>query len=500
MFSSLVKERAPTASKNVEDERLRHMHADVAEMMFANTTPAVVRPPRPCEEAAWLLGPWRSRRRRAPGFLEDVLSPSAGLRSCVFCSGKDARGCTLDDKLPSLILHPKRRDSVDGGSRPDGVAVRKAAGVKEARNPAFVLVAGGLGERLGYEGIKEKVACLADNDARLALDPNDKYKIQDTNGLLFNAIPSALGVSATKGYNVNSLAVPRKAKEAIGGITKLTHVDGRTMVINVEYNQLDPLLRATEHPDGDANCETGYSPYPRNINQCESISFGFVPSQPNDCNFGNSPPPLARGLPSFRLSHASTSDPVAQRSFSSQEGKTATTSPLPTTKTGDAGGKLSMALDRGSSSTTTSQRRHRQSSKVRPFRPGYAFSRLIMLDYRCQVTSPLPPPSKPNDAALWIVAVSDCIIPSATLINGALDHRFASQCVFKCIQVNSALFRAQPFSPSVRNKIVCRSSLAFSNFKLLLFTCPQRAGEASTAPAVRYDEISPSLNPRAYRS
>lgn len=41
----------------------------------------------------------------------------------------------------------------------------------------------------------------------------------------------------------------------------------RTMVINVEYNQLDPLLRATGHPDGDVNCETGYSPYPGNINQ-----------------------------------------------------------------------------------------------------------------------------------------------------------------------------------------------------------------------------------------
>jgi UDP-sugar pyrophosphorylase len=45
--------------------------------------------------------------------------------------------------------------------------------------------------------------------------------------IILKAIPSALGVSATKGYNVNSLAVPRKAKEAIGGITKLTHVDGR---------------------------------------------------------------------------------------------------------------------------------------------------------------------------------------------------------------------------------------------------------------------------------
>ncbi|TYG98423.1 hypothetical protein ES288_A10G116600v1 [Gossypium darwinii] len=250
-------------------------------------------------------------------------------------------------------------------------------GVKEAKNAAFVLVAGGLGERLGYNGIKvalpaetttgtcflqlyiesilalqeassrltqgtcqkeipfvimtsddthtctldllesnsyfgmkasqvkllkqEKVACLDDNDARLALDPHNKYKIQtkphghgdvhsllyssgllnvwhdsrlrwviffqDTNGLLFKAIPASLGVSATKEYHVNSLAVPRKAKEAIGGITKLTHSDGRSMVINVEYNQLDPLLRATEHPDGDVNCETGYSPFPGNINQ-----------------------------------------------------------------------------------------------------------------------------------------------------------------------------------------------------------------------------------------
>ena len=39
------------------------------------------------------------------------------------------------------------------------------------------------------------------------------------------------------------------------------------MVINVEYNQLDPLLRATGFPDGDVNNETGYSPFPGNINQ-----------------------------------------------------------------------------------------------------------------------------------------------------------------------------------------------------------------------------------------
>ncbi|KAJ0965576.1 hypothetical protein J5N97_026714 [Dioscorea zingiberensis] len=259
----------------------------------------------------------------------------------------------------------------------DNFNMLEETGVREAHKAAFVLVAGGLGERLGYKGIKlalpletatgrcflqhyiesilalqeascklvqgpcnseiplvimtsddthaptlkllesnsyfgmkptqvkllkqEKVACLDDNDARLALDANDKFKIQtkphghgdvhallyssgllnqwhdaglrwvlffqDTNGLLFKAIPAALGVSSTKEYHVNSLAVPRKAKEAIGGITKLTHADGRTMVINVEYNQLDPLLRATGHADGDVNCETGYSPFPGNINQ-----------------------------------------------------------------------------------------------------------------------------------------------------------------------------------------------------------------------------------------
>ncbi len=34
------------------------------------------------------------------------------------------------------------------------------------------------------------------------------------------------------------------------------------MTINVEYNQLDPLLRATTSPDGDVNDATGFSPFP----------------------------------------------------------------------------------------------------------------------------------------------------------------------------------------------------------------------------------------------
>ncbi|KAG6542802.1 hypothetical protein Mapa_015706 [Marchantia paleacea] len=250
------------------------------------------------------------------------------------------------------------------------------AGVKEAQHSAFVLVAGGLGERLGYSGIKvalpsetttetsflqlyiktilalqdanskgqstrvrpiplvimtsddthrhtqelletkknfgmlpdqivllkqEKVACLSDNDASIAMDPSDSFLIQtkphghgdvhnvlfsngvlsrwqevgvkwvlffqDTNGLLFKGIPASLGVSALKDLDVNSLAVNRKAKEAIGGIARLTQENGSEMVINVEYNQLDPLLRATGHAEGDVNDETGFSPFPGNINQ-----------------------------------------------------------------------------------------------------------------------------------------------------------------------------------------------------------------------------------------
>jgi len=38
--------------------------------------------------------------------------------------------------------------------------------------------------------------------------------------------------------------------------------------INVEYNQLDPLLRTTkEYKNGDVNDKSGYSPFPGNINQ-----------------------------------------------------------------------------------------------------------------------------------------------------------------------------------------------------------------------------------------
>lgn len=147
---------------------------------------------------------------------------------------------------------------------------------------------------------QEKVPCLSDNEGRVAL--SDPYTIltkphghgdihallhssglvqkwkkegltwvcfyQDTNGLGFNGLFPVLGVSSKYDYDMNSLAVPRKAKEAFGGIAKLHRAsDGFEMTINVEYNQLDPLLKATTCADGDVNDETGFSPFPGNINE-----------------------------------------------------------------------------------------------------------------------------------------------------------------------------------------------------------------------------------------
>ncbi|MEI8205812.1 MAG: UTP--glucose-1-phosphate uridylyltransferase [Kiritimatiellales bacterium] len=243
----------------------------------------------------------------------------------------------------------------------------EALGKAHFGKTAVVLVAGGLGERLGYSGIKldipvevtettpylahyatclkamearmkqpkpvpfiimvsddtdaktrasleannwfglkkgqvhilkqELVPAIADNDGHLALA--EKYKlilkphghgdihmllystglaaklqkqgvehfvfIQDTNGQVFNALPAALGVSVEKGFDFNSIAVNRIPGEAVGGLTKL--VKGKTeLTLNVEYNQLDPLLRATVSPEGDVPDEQGFSMFPGNIN------------------------------------------------------------------------------------------------------------------------------------------------------------------------------------------------------------------------------------------
>jgi len=146
---------------------------------------------------------------------------------------------------------------------------------------------------------QEKVAALADSEARLALKGEYEvatkphghgdihfllhstgtaqrwaaegrrwlYFFQDTNTLYFAHHLATLGVTAARGAAVNMVSVPRKAKEAIGAVCKLTHADGRSVVCNVEYNQLEPLLLASGHAAGDVNdASSGFSPYPGSIN------------------------------------------------------------------------------------------------------------------------------------------------------------------------------------------------------------------------------------------
>ena len=261
---------------------------------------------------------------------------------------------------------PAQPDLVDLSSFGSDYDAAEAVGLKCFAESAVVLVAGGLGERLGYHGIKldipvevtettsylahyasvikaaskrlgraipliimtsrdtdegtraslaannnfgleagqitilrqELVPALSDMKASLALEK--KYElllkphghgdihtllhtsgtakkladsgvryllfIQDTNGQVFNAAFAAIGVSEQRGYDFNSIAVNRIPGEAVGGIARLVRNGASDLTINVEYNLLDPLLRATVSPEGDVPDESGFSKFPGNIN------------------------------------------------------------------------------------------------------------------------------------------------------------------------------------------------------------------------------------------
>ncbi len=272
-----------------------------------------------------------------------------------------------EGKNPFEGFVPEKPDAVDLTEFSSSYDRYEAAGIGHVEKTGIVLVAGGLGERLGYDGIKldipvevtegttylqhyasciramearmagkrlmpfiimtsqdthaatlatlerhdwfglkreqvhilkqELVPAIANNEGQLALE--ERYKlilkphghgdihmllhtsglaaklhadgiehlvfIQDTNGQVFNIVPAALGVSVVKGYDFNSIAVPRIPGEAAGGLATLVKGDTR-LTLNVEYNQLDPMLRATVNPEGDVPDERGYSVFPGNIN------------------------------------------------------------------------------------------------------------------------------------------------------------------------------------------------------------------------------------------
>jgi len=67
---------------------------------------------------------------------------------------------------------------------------------------------------------------------------------------------------------MNTVCVPRMPGESMGAICKLKDEKDSTkeLVINVEYNQLDALLKAKYHKDGDIKNDLGYSHFPGNTN------------------------------------------------------------------------------------------------------------------------------------------------------------------------------------------------------------------------------------------
>lgn len=196
---------------------------------------------------------------------------------------------------------------------------RKKTGKDDVRIPLVIMTSGdtdqptrdllkannnfGMDEDMISIVMQDKVPALKNNNAALALDEDDRWTVQtkphghgdvhhllfreglvdkwekegrthvvflqDTNELVINSVIPVLGVSISKGFDMNSICIPRLAGEAAGAIARLEHKSdpSKSLVINVEYNQLDPLLRSQGDCKGDvADPDTGYSPFPGNAN------------------------------------------------------------------------------------------------------------------------------------------------------------------------------------------------------------------------------------------
>ena len=91
---------------------------------------------------------------------------------------------------------------------------------------------------------------------------------QDTNALALKTLTSVLGVSKKNNWEMNTITVPRMPGEAIGAICKLVDETdpSKEIVINVEYNQLESLLKAKWNAAGDVANAKGFSHFPGNTN------------------------------------------------------------------------------------------------------------------------------------------------------------------------------------------------------------------------------------------
>lgn len=246
------------------------------------------------------------------------------------------------DQYEAVVPEGESLSYTDGPSSTMAFDEAEQAGFEAMQGAVFVLVAGGLGERLGYSGIKlsletnlctnksylevyiryiqamqylarsktgndniriplvimtsgdtdpltrqllkdnnnygmdddlltivmqDKVAALKDGSAGLALKDSDRWTVQtkphghgdvhhllfreglvdqweaqgkshviflqDTNALVINSVVPTLGVSAKKGFQMNSICIPRLAGEAAGAIARLEYVRNDSMRITL---------------------------------------------------------------------------------------------------------------------------------------------------------------------------------------------------------------------------------------------------------------------------
>jgi UDP-sugar pyrophosphorylase len=344
---------------NLAAENLPPADAALAELLLAENQAHLFAdwdpPGTASEEKHAFLASLRTAHESYPGGLPAYIRNARKLLAEAAAGANPFEGCVPEQPdLADLSAFGPEYDSAE------------AAGLEAFAHTAVVLVAGGLGERLGYHGIKldipveltgptsylahyasflkaagtrlackvplvimtsrdtdagtraslesnrhfgldpsqitilrqELVPALSDIHGRLALDA--KYRlalkphghgdihmllhtsgtarrlaasgirhllfIQDTNGQVFNAALAALGTSVLRGYDFNSIAVNRIPGEAVGGIARLKKPGAPDLTLNVEYNQLDPLLRATVSPEGDTPDARGFSRFPGNIN------------------------------------------------------------------------------------------------------------------------------------------------------------------------------------------------------------------------------------------
>lgn len=134
-------------------------------------------------------------------------------------------------------------------------------------------------------------------------------------------------------------------------------------------------------------------------------------------------------------------------------------------------------LPAGPTATPATSSTLRSHAKVRPFRPGISFNKLIFSKYHCLVTTPTTCLTHQPNTPIWIVFSSKSVCANETLINNALDHQFSFQQVFHAITLAPNLFLVHVYSVKVRSEVLRCAPILFSNFELQLFDSFDQASQ-----------------------